>query len=55
MICSLHERNYYPDLMCPFHIMSVPVFMEAADDAESVQLQLDTSSKAATLLSLEIS
>lgn len=35
--------------------MSVPVFMEAADGADSVQLQLDTSSKAATFLSLEIS
>ena len=45
MICSLHERNYYPDLMYPFH-MSVPVFMEAADEVDSVQLQLDTSSSA---------
>lgn len=35
--------------------MSVPVFMEAADGADSVQLQLDTSSKAATLLSLSSS
>ena len=34
--------------------MSVPVFMEAADGADSVQLELDTS-KAATFLSLEIS
>ena len=45
VICSLHERNYYPDLMYPFH-MSVPVFMEAADEVDSVQLQLDTSSSA---------
>ena len=45
MICSLHERNYYPDLMYPFH-MSVPVLMEAADEVDSVQLQLDTSSSA---------
>ena len=35
--------------------MSVPVFMEAEDGADSVQLQLDTSSKAATLLSLSSS
>ena len=31
--------------MYPFH-MSVPVFMEAADEVDSVQLQLDTSSSA---------
>ena len=44
VICRLHERNYYPDLMYPFHICQFPVFIEVADGVDSVQLQLDTSS-----------